>query len=128
MGEPWTSERLSTGRGGHSTTRSTIRASTYRRKYVLLFFLREMAERKRSFWGWTTEEWIDSIDARLAARQHAVAIAYGGFSELGEIAGVGMIIAYLGSITLLPALLSLLKPPGEPEPVGFSVGANRFLY
>jgi len=57
---------------------------TNRRKYVLLFFLREMAERKRSFWGWTTEEWIDSIDARLAARQHAVAIAYllCGFSEL----------------------------------------------
>ena len=32
-----------------------------------------------------------------------------------------MIVAYLGSITLLPALLSLLKPPGEPEPIGFSV-------
>ena len=47
--------------------------------------------------------------------------AYGGFSELGEIAGVGMIVAYLGSITLLPALLSLLEPPGEPEPVGFNV-------
>jgi integrase len=57
---------------------------TNRRKYVLSFFLREMAERKRSFWGWTTEEWIDSIDARLAARQHAVAIAYllCGFSDL----------------------------------------------
>jgi integrase len=57
---------------------------TNRRKYVLLFFLREMAERQRSFWGWTTEEWIDSIDARLAPRQHGVAIAYllCGFSEL----------------------------------------------
>ncbi|MGC2172725.1 MAG: tyrosine-type recombinase/integrase, partial [Candidatus Sulfotelmatobacter sp.] len=57
---------------------------TNRRKYVLLFFLREMAVRKRSFWGWTTDEWIDSIDARLAARQHAVAIAYllCGFSDL----------------------------------------------
>jgi len=57
---------------------------TNRRKYVLLFFLREMAERKRSFWGWTTEEWIDSIDARLAPRQHGVAIAYllCGFAEL----------------------------------------------
>ncbi len=43
-----------------------------------------MAERKRSFWGWTTEEWIDSLDARLAPRQHGVAIAYllCGFSEL----------------------------------------------
>ncbi len=37
---------------------------TNHRKYVLLFFLREMAERKRSFWGWTTEEWIESIERR----------------------------------------------------------------
>jgi integrase len=58
--------------------------TTYCRKYILLFFLREMAERQRSFWGWTTEEWIDSIDARRPARQDAVAIAYllCGFSEL----------------------------------------------
>jgi integrase len=49
---------------------------TEKRRYVLLFFLREMAERKRSFWGWTTEEWIDSIDARQTARQHIVAAAY----------------------------------------------------
>ena len=57
---------------------------TNKRKYVLLFFLREMAERKRSFWGWTTGEWIDSIDSRVAARQHAVAVAYllCGFSDL----------------------------------------------
>jgi hopanoid biosynthesis associated RND transporter like protein HpnN len=45
--------------------------------------------------------------------------AYGGFSELGEIAGVGMIVAYLTSITLLPALLRVLNPPGEKEPLGF---------
>ena len=49
---------------------------TNHRKYVLLFFLREMAERKRSFWGWTTEEWIDSIERRRMERQHIVAIAY----------------------------------------------------
>lgn len=62
---------------------------TNRRKYVLLFFLREMAERQRSFWGWTTQEWIDSIDARLAPRQHGVAIAYllCGFSELHRLRG-----------------------------------------
>jgi hypothetical protein len=30
--------------------------TTYHRKYVLLFFLREMAKRKRAFWGWTTQE------------------------------------------------------------------------
>jgi hopanoid biosynthesis associated RND transporter like protein HpnN len=45
--------------------------------------------------------------------------AYGGFSELGEIAGIGMIVAYLTSITLLPALLRVLNPPGEKEPLGF---------
>ncbi|MGE3147292.1 MAG: MMPL family transporter [Pseudorhodoplanes sp.] len=45
--------------------------------------------------------------------------SYRGLSELGLIAGVGMLIAYATSITLLPALLSLLKPPGEPEPMGY---------
>jgi hypothetical protein len=49
---------------------------TEKRRYVLLFFLREMADRNRSFWGWTTKEWIDSIDARQTARQHIVAAAY----------------------------------------------------
>jgi hypothetical protein len=49
---------------------------TEKRRYVLLFFLREMAERNRSLWGWTTAEWIDSIDARQTARQHVVAVAY----------------------------------------------------
>src|SRR6185312_9792053 len=45
---------------------------------------------------------------------------YRGVSELGQIAGVGMLIAYLTSVTLLPALLAVLNPPGEPEPVGYS--------
>jgi uncharacterized protein len=46
---------------------------------------------------------------------------YRGVSELGQIAGVGMLVAYGTSITLLPALLAILNPPGEPEPVGYSV-------
>ena len=45
--------------------------------------------------------------------------AYRGLSELGAIAGAGMIIAFLTSITLLPALLAVLNPPGEQRPVGF---------
>jgi hopanoid biosynthesis associated RND transporter like protein HpnN len=45
--------------------------------------------------------------------------AYGGFSELGKIAGVGMLVAYATSITLLPALLKVLNPPGEKEPLGY---------
>lgn len=45
--------------------------------------------------------------------------AYRGLSELGEIAGLGMIIAFATSITLLPALLAILRPCGEAHEVGF---------
>jgi hopanoid biosynthesis associated RND transporter like protein HpnN len=54
---------------------------------------------------------------------------YKGLSELGLIAGCGMLIAFLGSITLVPAMLALLNPPGEPASVGFRVLAplDNFL-
>jgi hypothetical protein len=54
---------------------------------------------------------------------------YKGVSELGQIAGAGMLIAYLTSITVLPALLTILQPPGEPEGIGYRVLApvDRFL-
>src|SRR5207248_1742947 len=45
---------------------------------------------------------------------------YRGLSELGEIAGIGMLIAFITSITMLPALLAVLKPAGEPSSVGFA--------
>ncbi len=56
--------------------------------------------------------------------------AYVGLSELGLIAGTGIIIAFLTTITLLPALLAVLKPPGEKHPVGYAALApvDRFLY
>jgi uncharacterized protein len=55
--------------------------------------------------------------------------AYKGVSELGLIAGVGMLIAFATSVTLLPALLSRLNPPREPEPLGYKALApvDRFL-
>ncbi|CAO4155630.1 hypothetical protein LPLAFNJD_LOCUS4493 [Methylorubrum aminovorans] len=40
-----------------------------------------------------------------------------GVSELGLIAGVGMIVAYLFSLTLLPALIAVLNPRGEKRAV-----------
>lgn len=54
---------------------------------------------------------------------------YRGLSELGQIAGLGMIIAYITSITVLPALLTLLSPPGEPEAIGYRALApiDRFI-
>lgn len=55
--------------------------------------------------------------------------AYEGVSELGVIAGIGMIIAFVASITLLPALLVCLKPGAETAVVGYAVlgGVDRFL-
>jgi hopanoid biosynthesis associated RND transporter like protein HpnN len=50
-------------------------------------------------------------------------------SELGLLAGLGMIIAFLTSITLIPALLTVLRPPGEPKELGFRSLApvDRFM-
>ena len=54
---------------------------------------------------------------------------YKGVSELGVIAGCGMLIAYATSVTVLPALISLLNPKGEPEPLGYTALAplDNFL-
>lgn len=44
---------------------------------------------------------------------------YRGVSELGLIAGVGMLVAFVSSITLLPALLAILRPRGEAAEIGY---------
>jgi len=55
--------------------------------------------------------------------------AYVGLSELGLIAGTGMIIAFATTVTLLPALLAVVKPSGEPAAIGYAALAplDRFL-
>ena len=55
--------------------------------------------------------------------------SYAGLRELGLIAGTGMLIALVLNFTLLPALITLLRPAGEAEPVGFAGAArvDRFL-
>ena len=54
---------------------------------------------------------------------------YHGVSELGLIAGTGMIVAFVTSITLLPALLAVLRPGRERGGVGYGAFAplDRFL-
>jgi uncharacterized protein len=54
---------------------------------------------------------------------------YTGVSDLGLIAGVGMLIALVLNLTLLPALLVLSHARGEPRPIGFRWAApiDRFL-
>jgi hopanoid biosynthesis associated RND transporter like protein HpnN len=54
---------------------------------------------------------------------------YVGVAQLGVIAGLGMVVAFVLAITLLPALIKLLKPSGEAERVGFSsfAAADKYL-
>ena len=54
---------------------------------------------------------------------------YRGVSELGAIAGTGMIVAFVASITLLPALIAVFRAPGERAAVGYAALAplDRFL-
>ena len=57
--------------------------------------------------------------ASTAAAFYAfVPTAYVGVSELGVIAGTGMVIAFVASVTLLPALVMLLGAPAERRAVG----------
>jgi len=67
--------------------------------------------------------------ATAAAFLSFLPTAYRGLSELGLIAGVGMLIAFATSITLLPALLSHFKPPSEPTQLGYKLLApvDEFL-
>ena len=55
--------------------------------------------------------------------------SYRGVAELGLIAGCGMGVAYLAAMTVLPALIELVKPPPEPHPLGYAALApvDRFL-
>jgi hypothetical protein len=54
---------------------------------------------------------------------------YVGVSELGIIAGVGMVIGLVLNVTLLPALILLFRPPPQTEEVGSRRMApvDRFL-
>jgi hypothetical protein len=62
----------------HTKLRPTVRP------FLVLYLLREMNCRGRTFWGWTTEEWIETINKHAPQQQHLVALAYlfGGFTDL----------------------------------------------
>lgn len=54
---------------------------------------------------------------------------YIGVAELGLIAGAGMIVAFVLNLTMLPALLKLLRPSGEAKDIGlmFLAPVDHFL-
>ena len=68
------------------------------------------------------------VGGSLALAASAVAVgffaflptSYRGASELGLVAGIGMVVAFLLSVTLLPAFLLLARPPVQSAAVGFS--------
>ena len=76
------------------------------------------------------------VGGSLALAAAAIALAffaflptsYVGVSELGVIAGVGMIVAFVLAITFLPALLMLLRPQGETQEVGLEALAPLDVY
>ena len=52
-----------------------------------------------------------------------VPTAFAGVAELGLIAGVGMVIAFLCTLLFLPAAIAVLRPRPGPVAVGFARGA-----
>jgi hopanoid biosynthesis associated RND transporter like protein HpnN len=66
----------------------------------------------------------------LAAAAIAVGFAsflptdYRGVSELGLIATAGMVVTLVLNLTLMPALLALLKPSGQPREMGYGWAAS----
>ena len=65
-------------------------------------------------------EWV-GIPLTLAAAAAAAGFlsftptAYSGLAQLGWIAGAGMLVAYLATFLLAPALMSVVNPPDEPR-------------
>jgi hopanoid biosynthesis associated RND transporter like protein HpnN len=53
-----------------------------------------------------------------------VPTAFSGVAELGEIAGFGMLIAFVCTLTFLPAMITLLRPRSEAAEVGFRWAAK----
>jgi uncharacterized protein len=53
-----------------------------------------------------------------------VPTAFSGVAELGMIAGCGMLIAFLCTVTFLPAAITVCRPQGEQAGIGFAWGGR----
>ncbi|MET3825761.1 hopanoid biosynthesis associated RND transporter like protein HpnN [Sphingomonas sp. PvP055] len=88
--------------------------------------------------GPALERAASALGAPLALAAGAVFLGFGAFlptdyvgiAELGIIAGLGMLVALAASVTVLPALLMLLKPGAPRREVGFAEAApvDRWLH
>ena len=94
--------------------------------FAIQYTVRYRAERHdKDDLAWALHEaagWV-GIPLTLAAGAAAAGFlsftptAYSGLAQLGIIAGFGMVIAYVTSLTLLPALIRAFNPPPEPKPL-----------
>ncbi|MGA9774245.1 MAG: tyrosine-type recombinase/integrase [Blastocatellia bacterium] len=67
------------------------------RGFLLLYLLREMSGRRRSFWGWTEKEWVNTINQRKQQQHYVIAISYllCNFNRLDEIGGAHLVYTLL---------------------------------
>ncbi len=72
-------------------------ARAYWRSLTIFFMLREMARRGSSYWAWSEREWLETIAARKAERQHIITAAYlvCGFSSLDQVTDTHLVYSVL---------------------------------
>jgi len=66
-----------------------IRVRTACRPWAITYILRETASRGRSIWGWSRDEWMDTINRRGNDRQRILSVAYllCDFSDVHRLGG-----------------------------------------
>jgi uncharacterized protein len=67
--------------------------------------------------GWVGAPLTLAAAAAAAGFLSFLPTSYSGLAQLGLISGCGMVVAYVASMTLLPALLRAFKPPPEWKPL-----------
>ena len=80
----------------------------------------EFAEAMRQTAARTGVQILVAAVATAAGFLAFVPTSFLGVAELGLIAGVGMLIAFVCTLTFLPAAITLFRPRGEPGMIGFS--------
>jgi hopanoid biosynthesis associated RND transporter like protein HpnN len=80
--------------------------------------------------GWVGAPLTLAAAAAAAGFLSFLPTSYSGLAQLGLISGCGMVVAYVASMTLLPALLRAFQPPPERKPLGFAAlaPADHFLH
>jgi len=93
-----------------------IRVRAACRPWAISYILRETASRGRSIWGWSRDEWIDTINRRGNDRQTILAVAYllCDFSDVHRLGGDRIIyIVFARKLFGTSYIVNLLKGARE---------------